>query len=172
MKKTILILFLVFQSLMTWAQLDYKQMKDTICPSLCGIRDSSLVKEIYTKLLSLDTTKITAGMADYYDDLSHVQYDLCLWNEDDSTYMRLSLQSTEKSLFHDPNRIGMVWNAAFGYTVFKDCDKTHYYLRRYYEVCPKKYWKNKAQKEQIGILLSMCPSDELSKKFCIKEGKN
>ncbi len=61
----------------------------------------------------------------------------------------------------------MLWNAAFGYTVFKDCDKTHYYLQRYYDICPKKYWKVKAQKEQIGILLSMCPNEELKKKFHI-----
>lgn len=169
MKKNTLLILFIYSAFLSFSQLDYRKMKDTICPSLCGIRDSSLVRDIYIKLQGIDTTKITSGLAQYYEDLSHVQYDLCLWNDEDSTYMRMSLQNTEKSLFHDPNNIGMLWNASFGYTVFKDCDKTHYYLNRYFIACPKKYWKEKAQKEQIGILLMMCPNEELKRKFKIKD---
>lgn len=166
--KQILFTLFFFTSFFSKSQDDYLKMKDTICPSLCGIRDSSEVARIYNVLLNLDTTKITSGMANYYEDLSHVQYDLCLYNNEDSTYMRMSLHSTEKSLYHNPNSINMLWNAAFGYSVFFECEKVSYYLMRFKKALPKKYLKE--YKDQIAIILKeKCPNEELKKEFRIKE---
>lgn len=166
-KISLLLSFLVF-SLLTYSQYNYLNMKDTICSSVCGYRDSTEVVRIYNVLLSLDTNKITSGMALYYDDLSYFQYDLSLRNNEDSIFMRMHIQSAEKSLYHDPNNEHMIWSAASGYAGFKECEKTHYYLWKYYEVCPKKIWKQKDKKEQIAILLLFCPNEELKRKFGIR----
>lgn len=168
--KRLTVLF-IFQNVffISFAQSDYLQIKDTLCPAVCGIRDSSEVVRIYNALLNLDTTKITSGIAQYYNDLSFFQYDLGLRNDEDTTFMRLHIHNTEKSLYHDPNNDQMLWNAALSYVGedFRDCEKAQYYLMRYYEVCPRKYWKDK--KDQIAIFLMWCPNDELARKFKIKE---
>lgn len=169
MKKTLLALIFICSTSVTFSQLDYLKMKDTICPTVCGILDSSEIARIYDVLLNLDTTRISYGMAQYYNDLSFFQYDLGLRNDEDNTFMRLHIQSTEKSLYHDPNNDQMLWNAALSYVGedFRDCEKAQYYLNRYSEVSPKKYWKDK--KDQIAIFLMWCPNDELARKFKIKE---
>lgn len=169
MNKILILPLFLFYSFFSHSQLDYLKMKDTICPAVCGIRDSSEVVRIYNALLNLDTTKISFGMALYYDDLSYFQYDLSLRNNEDSTLMRMHIQSAEKSLYHDPNNEHMIWSAASGYAGFRECERTHYYLWRYYEVCPKKFWRQKDKKEQIAILLLFCPDAELKKKFKIRE---
>ncbi|TSJ41298.1 hypothetical protein [Fluviicola chungangensis] len=166
MKKIVVILFISLSKL-SIAQLDYKAMKDTICPSVCGIRDSITLSEIYPKLLNLDTNQISEGLADYYIDLSNIQYELCLRNHSDTAMLRLSLISAEKALYHSPRNIEMLWNAGFFYRVLGDCEKALYYLKRYGEACPKKYWKD--NKDQIALLLGHCPNEELKQKFKIKQ---
>lgn len=168
MKQILILTLFSLTTLFSFSQLDYAKMKDTIYPTLCGFHDSTELTVLYQKLLTLDTTTISKGMEQYYDDLSHAQYELYLYNTDDTTFMRLSLASTLKSLHHDPKGIGMLWNAAFGYTVFGECDKTHYYLARYAKACPRRFWKGE-QKNQIAILLQMCPNEELKRKFRINE---
>lgn len=165
MKKILLPIFICLTKF-TIAQLDYNKMKDTICPSFCGIRDSITLSEIYPKLLSLDTTKVSTGLDKYYSDLSDVQYEMCLRNKSDKSMLKLSLASAEKSLYHNPENIEMLWNVGFYYKTFGNCERALYYLEKYGEICPKKYWKD--NKDQISLFLISCPSEQLRKKFKIK----
>ncbi len=165
MKKTLILAF-IFLSNVSFAQLDYLNVKDTVCPNICGFRDSTTLSEIYYKLLHLDTSQFSQGLAVYYADLSAVQYELCLRNKTDKTLLSLSLASAEKSLVHHPNDIGMLWNVGFFYKTLGNCEMALIYLKKYGEVCPKKYWKE--NKDQIQLFLDHCPNDELKIKFKIK----
>lgn len=164
--KHILIPLFILLSKITFAQLDYKNIKDTICPSACGIRDIETLEGIYSKLLSLDTNQISNGLADYYADLSQVQYEICLRNKSDKAMLRQSLASAEKSLHHNPKNHDLLWNVAFYYKTLGDCSNALIYLQKYSQICPKRYWKQ--NKDQIELFLDSCPNDQLKEKFHIK----
>ena len=167
MKTLLFTILFVFPGLCAFSQLDYHKIKDTIYPggSACGINDSAALHTIYPKLLAIDTTLISEGIAEYYNDLANVLTGLALYHDPDTTYWRLSLTAIEHYLYYEPDDFSMIWNAGFNCVSLKDCEKAHDYLNRYYQTAPRKYWK----KDQIEAFLYFCPDDELRRKFKIKE---
>jgi len=169
MKRIILCtLFFTLTSLL-FAQIDYSKIKDSVCPgkNFCGFRDSADLAMIYPMMMSLDTTKITNGIAEYYHDLWEVEYELYARRHADTVFLRRCVNSAIRGLYHDPKNYSMAWDAALGYARFKECDKALYYMNIYAETCPRRYW----DKQQNGYFLYSCPSEELRKKFHLSKKK-
>ena len=61
-------------------------------------------------------------------DLAHVFTDLSLRNDNDTTYVRLSIITIKKYLHHSPDDFGMIWNAGFDCVSLGDCNQAHYYF--------------------------------------------
>ena len=167
MRKAVLLLLFAFLVFGSFSQLDYRKMKDTICPSHCGYLDSATLHLNFSRLTALDTALISEGISDYYFDLAELYTEFALANEsNDTVFRRLALATVEKYLIYEPRDAGMIWNAAFDNIALGNCDRAHYYLTRFKETAYRKELKE--MKEQVKIALIFCPNEELNKKFRIK----
>lgn len=167
MKRYLTLTLFSFTTFYYSAQIDYRTIKDSVCPpkGFCGFRDSSVLAEIYPRLLEIDTNTLSKGIVEYYDDMWEVQYELYARRHADTVFMRLSTESCMRGLYHDPKNFHFMWNAALGYNRMGECDKAVALMLSYGKYCPRRWW----DKEQIGYFLQTCPSEEAKKKFRIKE---
>lgn len=161
--KTLFALFFLLTGINTYSQLDYSEARLSIDPSLltCGIKDTITLKALYAKLLDFDTTTISKNIAEYYEDLASVEYELFMWTQDTS-YLRMSSVNDVKAASFGPNN-SAEWNAAFSFALTGDCPKMREYLFKYHKSGRKKDIRH--NKDQIEYLLELCPDEELKKLF-------
>ena len=135
-------------------KLDYRKMRDTICPPICGWRDSLSLSEIVPRMLALDTNMLTKdSRSEFFDDLAHQEFMLFAYTLD-SNYLRSSANHSSKATYNDPKSYGNYWNTAFAYSMLNECEKMRYWLAQYKERTPRKYLRG--QLEQIGYLEEKC----------------
>jgi len=154
--KTLFTFAFLFLGLYSTAQkLDYRKMRDTICPPICGWRDSLSLTEIIPNMLAVDTNLLTRkSISRFYEDFASVEYQLFAYTLD-SACMENSAKYSAMAAYHDPKNYSANWNAAYSYGVIHDCEKMRLYLDRYLEGIPKKY-HNEGSKEQVGFLRARC----------------
>ncbi len=167
MKNILLSTLFCISAFFATTQIDYLMIKDSICPSknFCGFRDSADLAIIYPMMIGLDTNQITNGIVEYYDDLQELEYELYVRRHADTVFLRRSANSSVRGFFHDPENAHLAWSAAFCYHYLNEREKMEYYLLRYADHCPRKWW----DKQQIGYLLDWCPSVAVEERFGIKK---
>jgi hypothetical protein len=155
MKCLVLFSFVIFVSTSFAQKLDYLKMKDTICPPICGWRDSLSLTEIRSGMLALDTNRLTnESLSYYFDDLAGIEYELFAYTLD-SNLIENSAWHNVRATAYDPESYFVYWNAAFAYGMLRECEKMKYYLTLFKEKCPRKYM-DKEQKKQIVYLEQKC----------------
>ena len=136
-------------------KLDYRKMRDTICPPICGWRDSLSLTEIKPNMLAVDTNMLTRkSISRYYEDFASVEFQLFAYTLD-STCMENSAKYSALAAYHNPKNYHAYWNAAYSYGVIHDCEKMKHYLALYLEGIPKKYY-NEDSKKKVGLLIARC----------------
>ncbi len=148
---------LLFNTLLIWTvglsaqSTDYAKLRSTVLVTVCGPQDSSIVNRSIRNLLALDTSGIKKNMHMYYEDLGQ-----CYWKktggEDGQHYLQMSIETTRKALFHDPQSSKALWNLAFAHTMNGDCDMGRSYIEKYKLATKKKYW----EEDQIRLLFERC----------------
>ncbi|HQW01268.1 MAG TPA: hypothetical protein PLV75_08635 [Saprospiraceae bacterium] len=132
-------------------QTDYAKLRPSVLVTACGVQDSSIVNTSIRNLLALDTSGIIKNMHMYYEDLGQ-----CYWmksgGKDGQHYLQLSIEVTNKALYHQPESSKALWNLAFAHTMMGDCEKGRSYIEKYKLATRKKYW----DEDQIRLLLERC----------------
>lgn len=132
-------------------QTDYAKLRPTVLVTTCEANDSSVVNTSIRNLLVLDTSTIKKNMHMYYEDLGQ-----CYWKksggDDGNHYLQLSIEATQKALYHQPESSKALWNLAFAHTMMGDCDKGRSYIEQYKLATKKKYW----DEDQIRLLFEKC----------------
>jgi hypothetical protein len=150
--KALITTIAILTTMTAQGQLDYMKIRDTVCPQICGFRDSIDLEKIYPKMLLLRPNQINKDLQEFYHDLAVIEYELYIV-KGDTNYLRLAANSNVKAFEYDPeHKIGL-WNAAFAFGHLGDCEKMWYYLNLYQETISKRKWKTD---EQIGYLQSYC----------------
>lgn len=130
---------------------DYAKLRPTVMVMSCGALDSGIVNTSLRNLMGLDTNRIKKNIHMYYEDLGQ-----CYWlksgGEEGSFYLKLSIATTRKALYHNPKSSKALWNLAFAYTKNGDCDTGKNYIAKYKEVSKKKYW----HEDQTNLLFEHC----------------
>lgn len=139
----------------TAQKLDYRKMKDTICPPLCGWRDSVTLVEIIPKLLAIDTNQLhRKSLSAYFDDLAMIEYELYAYTLDTSL-IRTSAEHSALAAKYNPKLYGAYWNAAFAFGMLQDCEKMNLYLSLYKKKVPRRFI-DESDKEQMRALEAKC----------------
>lgn len=148
---------LLFNTLLIWTvglsaqQTDYAKLRPTVMVMTCGALDSGIVNTSLRNLLALDTSGIKKNMYMYYEDLGQ-----CYWlksgGEEGSYYLKLSIATTRKALYHSPESSKALWNLAFAHTMNGDCDMGRSCIEQYKLATKKKYW----DEDQIRLLFERC----------------
>jgi hypothetical protein len=132
-------------------KLDYLSIRDSLTMATCGRTDSVTTMRMYNNLVEFDTAVVGANIKYYYYDLGMAYYKR-FGNTHDTNYLRKSVSIFEKSLHHDPNFSGSLWNLALGYCFLENCTSSLYYLNRYKQITPKR----KRMKDQNRYIESHC----------------
>lgn len=138
---------------------DYKNYRDSLNPTVCGMRDSVTLIETINRLEDFDSTGITQNMVVYYNDLSDCYWELSNYDKSDNEKeqkIRLTIENCEKALFHAPQNTKALWNVVFASSVLLDCERVQKYLPLYKKHQPKRYW----MKEELQTVYERCPMAE------------
>lgn len=136
---------------------DYKSYRDSLNPTVCGLRDSVTLVETINRLEGFDSTGITQNMTVYYNDLSDCYWELSNYDKSESgkqQKIRLTIENCEKALYHAPQNTKALWNVVFASSVLMDCERVQKYLPLYKSSQKRKYW----MKEELKAVQERCPS--------------
>jgi tetratricopeptide (TPR) repeat protein len=147
--KAILILIFMSVSALISAQegIDYLKIRNSLVRTTCSAINEDTTELTYQNLMSIDSTKITNGLADYYYDLGMTYYEKAYFFEQ-KEFFPLVIASFENCILIDKKRSLAYWNLALHYSLNKQYELASAYLEKYKKYCKKKYW-DKDQNELI-----------------------
>ena len=120
-------------------QINYLELRDSQKSFTCSKNDIESVDISLKNLLSLDTTKISIGLSDYFYDLGMAYYIKSeMYGE--SEFRSSSIQSFESCIKKDKKRGSAYHNLSIIYFLHQDNSKAKEYIKLYKKHTPKKYW--------------------------------
>jgi hypothetical protein len=132
MRFTIFILFALFSSLALAQTTDYKEYRKQKQHPTCTVLDSTIVNDVLSELLAIDTTPFTSNLDYYYKDLGMAYYQVYLSRED-SSLLRSSIAAYSKIKVPTDTDY---WNMMHIHCMLGECQKGEAYLKLYREATP------------------------------------
>lgn len=132
-------------------KVDYWFIRDTLITSICGEPTKESVSKDMIILENFDTTLLRKNIHYYYYDLGMKYYYQYAYTKD-TNFLRKSIQTFEKALYHKPKYSLALWNLVLGYYILNNCAKSLYYLNHHKKVTPKRRW----QKDQFSSIKKKC----------------
>jgi hypothetical protein len=132
MRFTICVLFAIFSSLALAQTTDYKIFRKQKQHPTCTALDSTIVNDVLSELLAIDTTPFTSNLDYYYKDLGMAYYQVYLSRED-SSLLRSSIAAYSKIKVPTDTDY---WNIMHIHCMLGECQKGEAYLKLYREATP------------------------------------
>jgi hypothetical protein len=129
---------------------DYKVYRKQNQHPTCTVLDSTIVNDVLSELLTLDTTPFTSNLDVYYKDLSLAYYQVYL-SRKDTALLRSSINSYSK--IKVPTDADY-WNIMHIHCILGECQKGAYYLRLYRAATPVELQTQK--EEEISRIQRSC----------------
>jgi len=145
----ILAVLLGTSALTVHAQFDYLSSRDTMVSFSCGQLKIEEIKATLDRLSSIDTTQITAGMAEFCHDRGTALQMLGAWSRNDDL-LHESAYYFRRSAALSPGTAGESYHAlAFVYIMLKDCAKATEAYNLH-----KKYSKRRHRDRDLAAVLN------------------
>ncbi len=132
MKTTLLFFFVLFGGVICAQTTDYKIFRKQKQHPTCTVLDSTIVNDVLSELLAIDTTPFTSNLDYYYKDLGMAYYQVYLSRED-SSLLRSSIAAYSK--IKVPTDADY-WNMMHIHCMLGVCQKGEAYLKLYREATP------------------------------------
>jgi hypothetical protein len=127
--------------------IDYLKIRNSLVRTTCSAINQDTTELTYQNLMSIDSTKITNGLADYYYDLGMTYYEKTYFFEQ-KEFIPAMISSFENCIITDIKQSSAYWNLALHYSLNKQYELASAYLEKYKKYCKKKYW----DKDQIELI--------------------
>lgn len=141
---------ILFSSLALAQTTDYKEYRKQKQHPTCTVLDSTIVNDVLSELLAIDTTPFTSNLDYYYKDLGMAYYQVYLSRED-SSLLRSSIAAYSKIKVPTDTDY---WNMMHIHCMLGECQKGEAYLKLYREATPLAFQTPK--EEEIARIQHSC----------------
>lgn len=139
-KHSITVLFLTISSLISAQEsIDFLKIRKELVRTSCSEISLDTVELTLKNLLSIDSTKITEGLAQYYYDLGMTYLEKSLIHEQ-KEFLPQMILNFQNCISVDKKYHNAYLNLSIYYHSVKQYDLAKSYIVNYKKYCKKKYW--------------------------------